>query len=608
VFGDSKTGLEVSFEMIRYEDFPAVEWVLRFGNKGHREAPTLEDVRALDVRFRYDGRSIHLHRALGSSNKETDFSPVEHILKPGAQISLAPVGGLSSNSTSLPFFNVDAGPPPSATGYGLNERGGDNSLNGGGVMIGLGWSGEWSMTFTHEGEALHLQGGMERTRLKLLPGEVIRTPRVLLLFWQGPDRLRAHNLLRSFLLTHRTPRPLGQVPTLPIAAMPWFLFEDGNQANEANQLEFAALYFGKGIPIDTFWLDAGWFEGGWPNGVGNWSVRKDAFPKGLRPLADAVHRMGMRFLVWFEPETVAQGTWLDTHHPEWLLGAGKQKLLNLGNEEGRRWLVEHVSQLIGQEGIDIYRNDFSLDLSEYWRTADEPDREGVTQIRYIEGLYDYWDELLRRNPALLIDNAASGGRRIDLETISRSVPLWRSDYFGGRMAGFQAHGVGLGLYVPLSATGVPPTADNPQAAMPDVYTARSTMGAGTAFTWDVRLPGFNNFLAERIVKEQNRIRKFYYGDLYPLTAITTKEDAWLAYQCDRPDLGEGMVMAFRRSQSREQSLIVELRALKPDRLYEVENVDLSTRQVYRGAELAEAFPISITAAPGSVLVIYRLRK
>jgi len=51
-----------------------------------------------------------------------------------------------------------------------------------------------------------------------------------------------------------------------------------------------------------------------------------------------------------------------------------------------------------------------------------------------------------------------------------------------------------------------------------------------------------------------------------------------------------------------------LRALKPDRLYEVENVDLSTRQVYRGAELAEAFPISITAAPGSVLVIYRLRK
>jgi len=393
---------------------------------------------------------------------------------------------------------------------------------------------------------------------------------------------------------------------VPIATMPWFLFEDGNRANETNQLEFASFYFKKRISVDTFWLDAGWFEGGWPIGVGNWFVRKDAFPQGLRPLADALHQMGMRFLVWFEPETVSQGTWLDTHHPEWLLGAGKQKVLNLGNQQARRWLTEHISRLIRQEGIDIYRHDFSVDPLKYWRTADVPGREGLTEIRYVEGLYEYWDELLRRSPALLIDNAASGGRRIDLETVTRSVPLWRSDYFGGRMAAFQAHGVGLGLYVPLSATGVPTTPDNPQAEIPDVYTARSAMSAGTALTWDVRRPGFDDALAERIVKEQNRIRKFYYGDLYPLTAITTSEDTWLAYQCDRPDLGEGMMMAFRRSQSRQQSTTVKLRGLKSDRRYEVEDVDRGTRQVYRGEELTEGFLMNIPATPGSALFIYQV--
>ena len=48
-------------------------------------------------------------------------------------------------------------------------------------------------------------------------------------------------------------------------------------------------------------------------------------------------------------------------------------------------------------------------------------------IRYIEGLYEMWDELRAKNPGLVIDNCASGGRRIDLEAISRSVALWQSD-------------------------------------------------------------------------------------------------------------------------------------------------------------------------------------
>jgi alpha-galactosidase len=32
------------------------------------------------------------------------------------------------------------------------------------------------------------------------------------------------------------------------------------------------------------------------------------------------------------------------------------------------------------------------------------------------------------NPQLRIDSCASGGRRNDLETMRRAVPLWRSDY------------------------------------------------------------------------------------------------------------------------------------------------------------------------------------
>ncbi len=41
----------------------------------------------------------------------------------------------------------------------------------------------------------------------------------------------------------------------------------------------------------------------------------------------------------------------------------------------------------------------------------------MTEIRYVEGHYAMWDELRARHPGLWIDNCASGGRRIDLETL-----------------------------------------------------------------------------------------------------------------------------------------------------------------------------------------------
>ena len=57
------------------------------------------------------------------------------------------------------------------------------------------------------------------------------------------------------------------------------------------------------------------------------------------------------------------------------------------------------------------------------------ERQGIAEIKYINGLYATLDELLDRFPGLVIDNCASGGRRLDYEMCRRSVPLFRTDYF-----------------------------------------------------------------------------------------------------------------------------------------------------------------------------------
>jgi len=261
----------------------------------------------------------------------------------------------------------------------------------------------------------------------------------------------------------------------------------------ADHLARIELYRRHGLQADLYWVDAGWYgpadsfspnehQGDWAKHVGNWQVNPAAHPHGLKKLADAARAADMGFMLWFEPERAICGTPWTVEHPDWFLGErtpGANLLLDLGNSAARAWVTDILSDLIATVGIACYRQDFNMEPLAFWRAHDEPDRQGMTEIRHIEGLYALWDELIRRHPGLLIDNCASGGRRIDLETIRRSIPLWRSDwqcYADADPIGSQVHGMGLSPWVSLHGTGT-------WAAMPkgagNSYQARSAMGPGT---------------------------------------------------------------------------------------------------------------------------------
>ena len=55
---------------------------------------------------------------------------------------------------------------------------------------------------------------------------------------------------------------------------------------------------------------------------------------------------------------------------------------------------------------------------QYWGHGEPDDRQGMNEIRYIVGLYEYFDALRSEHPHLSIDSSASGGRRIDFEMLS----------------------------------------------------------------------------------------------------------------------------------------------------------------------------------------------
>jgi len=579
VYRSDENKLLVCAAVTLYDKYPVADWTLHIKNEGDSDSPILSDIHPLDIALAPPAGDLTIHSINGSTTTPDDFIPYHVAVPEGFKRTFAPTYGRSSQVTA-PFFNFQ--------------------WDGGGLVLAVGWSGQWSMDVERSGAAVSVAAGQQATHFKLSPGEEVRTPRMTLLRWDGSDIQKGYNLFRQFVLNHVSPKIDGKPAVNPIAQNTWFTYNEGNNVTEANQLEAIAEM--SKIGVEAYWLDAGWFKGGWPAGAGNWDPKEDAFPNGLKPLGDAAHKAGMKFVLWFEPERVVRTSPIFKEHREWVLEAGGGDcLFDLGNPDARKWLTEQFLSRFNKWGVDVFRNDFNINPLPFWQAKDTPERQGISEIRYIEGLYQMWDEFLSSKPGLTIDNCASGGRRIDLEMIARSYPLWQSDTqcaVNCPSIQDQDQNLGLSLYVPLHSGGVWGF---------DPYRWRSIVTVGTSLCMDQKSKYYDREAAKKMIAEAKRLRPYFLGDFYPLLTVPKDQSVWVAWQYDRPDLGEGMAMAFRRQSSPYTKASLELRTIDPKAKYEVEWVDRKKKQVVSGKEL-QALEIEIGQKEQSVLVVYKKLK
>jgi alpha-galactosidase len=583
-YTDPQTGLELRIEAALYTDHPALEYVGYLKNTGKADTPILASIQALDTVLALGGEGAPvLYWALGAVPTVDGYAPRQTVLAgPDDKLEVGPGGGKSSYE-AMPYFNL--------------------ARSDGGIIAAIGWTGEWAARFVGGGNGtVSCRIGQARSHLRLHPGEEIRTPRIALLFYQG-DRWDGQNVWRRFVLAHHRPTPNGQRDWMaPITCGNW------GETPAAVHLDNIENIVKHNLPIEYYWIDAGWFgKGGWWTSAGDWEVKKDLYPQGFRPLADRLAETGRKLLLWFEPERVHRDTPWWREHSEWLLQCeGDEALVNLGNPDARRFVTDFISNLITDWGIGCYRQDFNMFPLPFWNAADAPDRIGMTEIRHVEGLYAFWDELLARYPGLVIDNCASGGMRLDLEMLHRATPLWRID--GPRdLLSYQCHTWGLAAWVPLSAA----CAD----AEGDDYDFRSTMCSALALNW--WSPGevaaepiradFPYEWARGTLRQYLDIRRFYYGDYYPLTPYSQQQDVWMVYQLALPESGECLIVALRRPQSPYERARFNLRGLEAAAMYVVEDLDSGASRTLTGEEMMRAgLEIELPKRPGSALIRLRL--
>jgi alpha-galactosidase len=584
-YTDPQTGLQVRLVMVTYEDFPVVEWTVYLKNTGPADTPIIENLQALDIALPLPpGEKFYLHHFTGSPCREDDFEPQLTALAPGVALHLAGEGGRPTSATMC-YFNLETAAQQ-------------------GMIIALGWPGQWTGDFARDAAGnLHVVCGQELTHLRLHPGEEIRTPLVALQFWQGGDWLHAQVLWRRWMVAHNMPHPNGA----PLRCQ-YGECAGNMQPSAAGEIAAVDSILNTGVTLDHWIIDAGWYpcDGSWPY-TGTWEPDPERFPKGLREVADYVHAKGIEFIVWFEPERAYAGRWLTVNHPEWVLGEGDNHLVNLGDPAAQQWVTDHISDLLTREGIDHYRGDFNIDPLPFWRGNDAEDRQGMTENLYVQGFLAFWDELIRRHPGLYIDTCASGGRRLDLETVRRSVPLLRSDWPihmftpdcaippSASIIGQQCQTYGLSLWIPYHGTGAPVT---------DIYTLRSSYCAAyrTGFTpakYDIAL-------FQQAIREVRQLLPFWLDDFYPLTPYSRDQKSWLAWQLDDPDKGEGAIQVFRRDASRTAAMRFKLHGLDPKASYVVTNVDTGVEECIIGRTLlTKGLTVTIPDPRGSAVILYK---
>lgn len=588
IWTNGSNGLQVRCVALEYLDYPMVEWTVYFKNTGSSRTPILENIQGLNLTLsRTSASEFILHGNQGDYQSPNGYAPFQITLDPSTINKFSPpsISGKSCDGpTGWPYYNLQT--------------------PGGGIILAIGWPGQWASSFTRDAvNHLQIQAGQQLTHLYMNPDEEIRTPLIAIMFWQGTNIIRSQNLWRHWYIAHEIPRTDGQLPSPFIAVA-------GDSTNDLTD------FLRHGFKPDVLWRDAdtepyvwypcthGPFTGSssWLN-TGTWDVDTNYYPAGFRPVSNAIHAMGMKFLLWFEPERVgAPDSWLAKNHPEWLLPATSTTvgaILNEGNPIAFNWLTNHIENLIVANGIDWYREDMNGNGPlPAWHNNDAQDRQGVTENFYVQRHLAYWDALLAMNNGLRIDSCASGGRRNDLETMRRAVPLWRSDFAGGAKLEELGNAnecltYGLSSWLPFQGSN--------SGGFWDPFSMRSSYlcSFGVKYSPD---PGQIKGLAEC----RKIAPTLLNGDYYPLTPYSLTNTVWMAWQFNWPARGTGVVQAFRRSNCYYTAATFHLNDLDADATYQVKNFDVKRVLKISGKELMEnGLTITIPDLPGAAVITYQ---
>ena len=574
VWSNAEKGLEVKVETTVFEGNATCQWTVYIKNTGKGNSGVISDFYALDSDF--STGNAELYYSIGSDTAAGDFSLIRKDLTSSAKKFSANDG--KPTEKYLPYFNIN----------------GENH----GMILGIGWTGQWAASLAESDGAANITVKQESFEAYLLPGEEVRSPLVSLSFYKNTNPLKGFNLFRSWISDCVYPENVTQNV--------YTVMEVAGPTSTRTSDEIIEILDGINESVyentDAFWMDAGWYDynEGWYDGVGNWTVDTSRYDNGISELSGYAAEKGLGHVLWYEPERVYPGTQFHntgSQHDEWLIyGDGDNIMWNLANEEALDYYCNYLLNSLKENGVTVYRQDFNFAPLEYWQNADRnfyDGRTGICENHYVTNLYRFLDYLCENIDGLIIDNCASGGKRLDLEMAYRSIPFWRSDYncavHYNLFEATQSQTYGLSFWLPISGSAL---------NMQNEYSSRSAiMPLMLMDFFSNTHPDFSFY------KEQ---REFMAGNYYPLDFGSFDKDKMLAMQYSADDGLSGTVLIYKRADVNDSEYNVKLNGLVMSKTYSIYDIDTpETVHTMTGEELmTNGITIALPDGEKAIILMY----
>lgn len=262
-------------------------------------------------------------------------------------------------------------------------------------------------------------------------GESFEAPAVYAGYSDGGFEKMTHTM-HQFSRRQMMPKELAE-KELPILYNSWYSTTFSVKCEEQIDLARRAAKMG----VEMFVVDDGWFVGRNDDtaGLGDWYVDEEKFPEGLNKLIDEVHKLGMKFGIWIEPEMVNPKSRLYKEHPEWvyaypgreILMGRNQYELDMANPEVVDFLIDIFDKLLSENAIDYIKWDMNRYASEIGSPAWKPEQWKELYFRNTEGVYRLIRVLRERHPEVEYEACASGGGRVDFGAMQYFDEYWPSD-------------------------------------------------------------------------------------------------------------------------------------------------------------------------------------
>jgi alpha-galactosidase len=265
----------------------------------------------------------------------------------------------------------------------------------------------------------------------LAPQDRFQTPEAILTY--SPDALNGASQNFHHFINNHIIRGPWKFRERPVLINNWeatyFKFTEDKLINLAKE--------SANLGIELFVLDDGWFglRNDDTTSLGDWTVNPKKLPSGLENLSLEVHRLGMMFGLWVEPEMVSIESQLYKKHPDWMIAipgrrpsvGRNQYILDLTRPDVRDYLFKQLSDVWHFANVNYIKWDMNRVFSDMYSTNREMKDHGEFFHRYILGLYELLEKLTAAFPNVLFESCASGGNRFDLGMLCYMPQTWTSD-------------------------------------------------------------------------------------------------------------------------------------------------------------------------------------